>query len=69
MNSHKWKKIGECALTPKPPREQRNEYTYLPLKKLVFVSRKLRLHLTAYFSGLVFTVVSHDLHHVTLAGA
>jgi len=25
--------------------------------------------LTAFFSGLNFTVVSHDLHHVTQAGA
>ena len=27
-----------------------------------------RLHLAAFFSGLIFTAMSHDLHHVTEAG-
>jgi len=34
--------------------------------KLVFVFSIFRLHLTACFSGLFFTVVSWDLHHVVV---
>ena len=42
---------------------------YLPLKKLFSFLHIVWLSLTAFFSGLNFMVVSHDLHHVTQAGA
>ena len=40
-----------------------------PIKKLVFVFRTFRLHFTDFFSGMIFTVVPHDLDHVTQVGA
>ena len=41
----------------------------LPFKKRICFFPIFRLFLTAFFGGLNFTVVSHDLHHVTQAGA